>query len=126
VQSPPLACRPRRVEGKATSETASYASRETPKASAASNAQQAGGGAERSEKALGRTSDMHAFGESDGPIVPKKQANQAGASAAEPVEGRGPTQGNDLPAGHVPDSEPGQRGRGLQGVREAISSRISG
>jgi hypothetical protein len=73
----------------------------------------------RFEKARGRTSDRHAFGESDGSIVPKKQANKAGASAAEPVEGRGPTQGNDLPAGHVPDSEPGQRGRGLQGVREA-------
>jgi group II intron reverse transcriptase/maturase len=62
---------------------------------------------------------MHAFGESDGSIIPQKQANKADVSAAEPVEGRGPTKGNDLPAGHVPDTEPDTRGRGLQGVREA-------
>jgi hypothetical protein len=63
---------------------------------------------------------MHAFGESDGSIVPKKQANNADPSAAEPVEGRGPTKGNDLHAGHAPDTAPGKRGRGLQGVREAV------
>lgn len=96
-----------------------HGNRETLKASAASNAPPADGGAERSEKAYGRTSGMHAFGESDGSIVPKKQANKADLSAAEPVEGRGPAQGNNLPAGHVPDTEPGERGRGLQGVREA-------
>jgi len=96
-----------------------HGNRETLKASAASNAPPADGGAERSEKALGRTSGMHAFGESDGSIVPKKQANKADLSAAEPVEGRGPTQGNDLPTGHVPDTAPDKRGHGLQGVREA-------
>jgi RNA-directed DNA polymerase len=32
---------------------------------------------------------MHAFGESDGSIVPKKQANKAGKTVAESVEGRG-------------------------------------
>ena len=99
-----------------------HGNRETPKASAMSNAPQADGGAERSEKALGRTSGMHAFGESDGSIVPKKQANKADLSAAEPVEGRGPTQGNDLPVGHAPDTAPGKRGRGWQGVREVASA----
>jgi len=52
----------------------------------------------RSEKAKGRTSDMHAYGKSDGSIVPKKRSNKgAGAPApAEGVEGRGPTKGNML------------------------------
>ena len=94
-----------------------HGNRETPKASATPNTPAVDGVAERSEKACGRTSDVHACGESDGSIVPKKRANKAGLSAAEPVEGRGPTQGNDLPVGHVPDSAPGKRGRGLQGVR---------
>ena len=100
-----------------------HGNRETPKASTAPNARKADGAAERPEKALGRTSGMHAFGESDGSIVPQKQANKADVSAAEPVEGRGPTKGNDLSAGHVPDSEPGTRGHGLRGVREAESGR---
>jgi hypothetical protein len=64
-----------------------HGNRETPKASATPNAHQANGGAERSEKALGRTSGMHGFGESDGSTVPKKRANKADLSAAEPVEG---------------------------------------
>jgi hypothetical protein len=52
----------------------------------------------RSEKARGRTSDVHACGKSDGPIVPEKRPNKgAGAPAlAEGVEGRGPTKGNML------------------------------
>ena len=94
-----------------------HGNRETPKASAVPNTPTGDGAAERSEKAYGRTSDVHVFGESDGSIVPQKQANKAGVTAAESVEGRGPTQGNDLPVGHVPDSAPGKRGRGLQGVR---------
>ena len=62
----------------------------------------------RSEKAQGQTSDRHVSRESDDSIVPEKRANKAGSkAAAESVEGRGPTQGNDLPAGHVPDTEPG-------------------
>jgi hypothetical protein len=96
-----------------------HGNRETPKASTAPNAYRAGGGAERPEKALGRTSGVHAFGESDGSIVPQKQANKADVSAAEPVEGREPTKGNDLSVRHVPDSASGKRGRGRQGVREA-------
>ena len=98
-----------------------HGNRETPKASATPNPLAGNGAAERSEKAYGRTSDRHAFGESDGSIVPQKQANKAESSAAEPGEGRGPTQGNDLHAGHVPDTAPGKRGRGLQGVRTAAT-----
>ena len=95
-----------------------HGSRETPKASVTSNAFSADGAAERSEKARGRTSGVHAFGESDGSIVPQKQANKADVSVAEPVEGRGPTKGNDPSVGHAPDSEPSARGRGRRGVRE--------
>lgn len=74
----------------------------------------------RSEKAHGRTPDMHASRESDGPIVPEKRANKAGTTAAaEPVEGRGRTKGNDPETLLVPDPEPGKRGIGLWGVREA-------
>ena len=52
-------------------------------------------GRERSEKALCRTADTHVSRESDGPIVPKKRANNAGLkAAAESVEGRGSTKGN--------------------------------
>jgi hypothetical protein len=98
-----------------------HGNRETPKASVALNPPVGDGAAERFEKAYGRTSDMHAFGESDGSIVPKTQANKAESSTAEPVEGRGPTQGNDLPTGHVPHTAPGKRGRGLQGVRTAAT-----
>jgi group II intron reverse transcriptase/maturase len=96
-----------------------HGNRETPEASASPNAPKADGDVERPEKARGRTSGMHAFGESDGSIVPAKRANNAGSSAAEPVEGRGPTKGNDLQAVHVPDSEPEPRGSGLRGVRQA-------
>jgi len=49
---------------------------------------------ERSENASGGTADMHASGKSDGPIVPAKRANKAGTPAAEPVEERGPPEGN--------------------------------
>jgi hypothetical protein len=88
-----------------------HGNRETPKASTAPNVHKADGAVERPEKAHGRTSGMHVFGESDGSIVPQKQANKADLSAAESVEGRGPTKGNDLHAGHVPDPAPGKRGR---------------
>ncbi len=81
-----------------------HGNRETLEASAPPNARKVDGGAERPEKANGRTSGLHAFGESDGSIVPAKRANKAGASAAEAVEGRGPTQGNGPQALHVPDS----------------------
>ena len=77
-------------------------------------------GAGRSGKALCRTPDMHVSRESDGPIVPQKRANKAGPkAAAESVEGRGSTKGNAQRTLLAPDSEPGKRGIGLRGVREA-------
>ena len=82
------------------------------------------GDAGRSEKALCRTADMYVFRESDGPIVPKKRANKAAImprmpAAAESVEERGSTKGNATRTLLAPDSEPGKRGMGLWGVREA-------
>jgi len=77
------------------------------------------GGGGRSEKACCRTTDMYVSRESDGPIVPKKRANKAELSAAESVEGRGPTKGNATRTLLAPDSAPGKRGMGLWGVREA-------
>ena len=96
-----------------------HGNRETPEASSLPQAHQALGEGERPEKANRRTSGKNANGESDGSIVPKKRANKAGCSAAESVERRGPTKGNDLQAMHAPDTEPGTRGSGLRGVREA-------
>jgi len=81
------------------------------------------GGGERSEKAGGRTSDMHVPGESDSSIVPEKQTNKAGSSAAESVEGRELAEGNAKRTLLVPDTEPGKRGIGLRGVR-AVATRI--
>ena len=51
----------------------------------------------RSVKANCRTADTHAAEESDGLIVPAKRANKTGTPAAECVEGRGPTKGNEIP-----------------------------
>ena len=77
-------------------------------------------GAGRSEKAICRTTDMHVSRESDGPIVPKKRANNAGLKAvAESVEERGPTKRNAERTLLAPDTAPGKRGMGLLGVREA-------
>ena len=45
-------------------------------------------------KVLDQTPNRHVSGESDGLIVPEKQANNAGLPAAESVEGRGSTKGN--------------------------------
>jgi len=64
-------------------------------------------GAGRPEKALCRTAGMHVSRESDGPIVPEKQANEAGPeAAAESVEGRGSTKGNDMQVLLAADTEP--------------------
>ena len=53
------------------------------------------------------TADTHVSRESDGPIAPKKQANKAGPkAAAESVEGRGSTKGNDTQVLLAADSEP--------------------
>src|SRR5262249_51281182 len=50
----------------------------------------------RSKKAKGRNVDVYVCRESDGPIVPTKRANKAGAEAlaAESAEGRRSTKGN--------------------------------
>ena len=53
----------------------------------------------RPEKVYDRTSGMHARGESDGRVVPKKPPNRAGSDpTAEAVEGRRPTKGNTMQA----------------------------
>ena len=50
---------------------------------------------------------MHVSRESDGPIVPEKQANKAGPkAAAESVEGRGSTKGNDVQVLLAADTAP--------------------
>jgi group II intron reverse transcriptase/maturase len=88
--------------------------RETPKTSLTP------AGEERSEKATGRTADMHVLGESDGFVVPAKRANKAGPkAAAESVEGREPTKGNADRTLHAPDAVPGKHGIGLEGIRQA-------
>jgi hypothetical protein len=80
----------------------------------------ADGAAGRSEKVNSRTSDMHADGKSDGPIVPEKLPNNDGAnSSAEVVEGRGPTKGNTLQTAVVRTQSRSATSIGLQGVREA-------
>lgn len=60
---------------------------------------------------------MHGDGKSDGPVVPAKPPNKAGA--AEAVEGRGPTKGNtDGTAGS--GRRVGKRlSQGLERVRQA-------
>jgi RNA-directed DNA polymerase len=76
--------------------------------------------ADRSEKAKSRTSDMHAAGESDSSVVPKKPANNDGVPpSAESVEGRGLTEENAGQSllGRTQGRKP--RSRGLFGVREA-------
>ena len=78
------------------------------------------GGGERLGKVKDRTPSTHVCGESDGPIVPEKQANNVGPTpAAESVEGRGSTKGNvarqaaDRTQSRAPASS------GLSGVRQA-------
>ena len=62
-------------------------------------------GTGRADKANRRTSDMHASRESDGPIVPKKRANNAGREDGGGVRGgkgtdQGERQANLTRAGH--------------------------
>ena len=54
----------------------------------------ADGASGRSEKANGRTSEMHVTGKSDGSVLPTKQPNNAKGPAAEVAEGRDPIKGN--------------------------------
>ena len=77
------------------------------------------GGVGRSEKAKSLKSDMYVSGNSHNLIVPTKRANKAGQqAAAESVEERGLTKGNDLVVGRVPDSGPEERVDRLEGVRQ--------
>jgi RNA-directed DNA polymerase len=80
------------------------------------------GAAGRSEKANNRTSDTHADGKSDGPIVPEKPPNKDGAtSSAEAVEERGPTKGNTLQTAAARTQSRSPALIGLWGVREAAT-----
>lgn len=76
----------------------------------------------RSGKAMPKP-DVHVPRESDGVIVPTRQANNAAddvPDAAESAEGRTPTEGNAERPRLAPDTVPGKRrGMGLWGVREA-------
>ena len=51
--------------------------------------------------------DMHVVGESDGSIVPEKQANKTGTPVAELVDERGPPKGKVVQCAFVPVSVPG-------------------
>ena len=80
------------------------------------------GGRGRLGKVLDQTPNMHVSGESDGLIVPEKQANKVGPTpAAESVEGRGSAKGNvarqaaDRTQSRAPASS------GLSGVRKAAT-----
>ena len=94
-----------------------HGNRETLETPTPGNARRVVDGRGRSEKALRRTTDMHVFWESDGPIVPKKRANKAGPTAAESVEGRGPAKGNASRTLLGPDTVPGNGGIGSLRVR---------
>ena len=77
--------------------------------------------ASREAKAMCRTADMNAAGESDGCVVPTKGPNNGElVSPAEGLEGRRPTKENVGQHDPVPDSAPDMGGSlGLLGVREA-------
>jgi len=73
---------------------------------------------DRSEKARCHTADMYVSGKSDSPVVPEKQANNAGQpTAAESVEERGLTEKNAKQSPLNRTQSRGIRARGLYGVR---------
>ena len=114
------------TESKTTGTTgnSSHGSREAPATSASCEA-------DRSGKARGRKPDMHAAGESDSFIVPRKQANEGGVPPAgglsdqrqagpeESVEGRELAKENAPPSLLDGTQSPAPRSRGLRGVRAA-------
>jgi hypothetical protein len=81
----------------------------------------------RSEKAIGRTSDMHVRGESDGSIVPENLPNKGGgrwldrshpkAQPAERGEGREPIKGNVHQTAAPRTQSRAVASNGLAGVR---------
>lgn len=79
----------------------------------------ADGAAGRSEKVGDHTPGMHAYGKSDGCVVPKKPPNKDGRHpSAEAVEGRRPTEGNTLPLAVPRTQRRTGTSIGLQRVRE--------
>jgi len=80
------------------------------------------GGAGRLGKVNDHTPNMHASGKSDGLVVPTKQANKTGpTAAAEPVEGRRLAKGNTVKqtADRTQSRQPVSYG--LHGVRKAAT-----
>jgi hypothetical protein len=78
------------------------------------------GGGGRLGKVLDQSPNMHVSGESDGSIVPKKQANKAAPTAtAEPVEGREPAKGNVAQQATDRTQSRNSVSSGLSGVRKA-------
>jgi len=68
-------------------------------------------------KADRHKTSMHGGWESDGSIVPPKRANKAESSAAESVEGRGPTKGNTVQTAADRTQSRASASDGLDGVR---------
>ena len=78
------------------------------------------GGRGRLGKVLDQTPNMHVSGESDGLIVPEKQANKVGPTpVAESVEGRGSTKGNVARQATDRTQSRVNASSGLSGVRSA-------
>ena len=79
----------------------------------------------RAAQGQGRNVRMNGGEESDGVVVPMKQANKVAeqpAVAAESVEGRTPTKEN-IRQEHTPPAQDGQSvSQGLAGVRQATGS----
>lgn len=77
------------------------------------------------ENAEGRKAIVNGFGESDGPVVPRKATNNGaqpspdGHPPAESPEGRGPTKGNASQPTADGIQGPSPASRGLVGIREA-------
>ena len=101
-----------------------HGNRETPRTPAAEAS------AGRSEKASGRTSDMHGRGESDGSIVPKNPSNKGEgqwldlchpeAQPAERGEGREPIKGNAHQTAATRTQSRTVASNGLAGVRRRV------
>ena len=68
---------------------------------------------------------MHAREKSDFAIVAEKPTNKAERSAAEPAEPRA-NQGEDAPAKHAPDTEPGKRDPGAGAHTESSKRKEEG
>jgi RNA-directed DNA polymerase len=91
-----------------------YGNRETPEASSNEGVE------ERSDKATGRTADVHATGESDALVVPKKRTNEAGEEPAEEsMEGRRAAKGNVAQTTMARTLSRKAKSLGLWGVRQA-------